>query len=160
MKRLLFIAFVALLSVPTWAQSTQDYIEVERGLLHAERKAVVAKAMVLTDEEAKVFWPLYNEYNEQVYKSKTKKVKVIADYADNFDNMTDARADEIMSNNMAADLELLKLKINYYKKFKKILSPSKVARYFQIEAKIDAMINAELAVQIPLIESINDAVKK
>jgi len=159
MKKLFIIAIVLMLGAPTWAQSTHDYIEIERSVLNSQRKAVVADAMVLTDEEATVFWPLYNEYNDEVYKVKTKRVQIISDYAENFDNLTDVKADELMNSSLKVQDELMRLKKAYYKKFKKILSPSKVVRYFQIENKIDAMINAEIALEIPLVESLNKSQK-
>jgi len=154
MKKLLFIAFIALMSAPGWAQTDKDYIELERSVLQTERKAVVADAMMFTDDEATVFWPLYNEYNEKVYIVKTERVNIILDYAKNFESISDEKADELMLRSLKVQQNLLKLKMTYYKKFKKILSPSKSVRYFQVESKIDAMVSAELALEIPLVETL------
>ena len=154
MKKLLFIAMIAIMSLPTWAQSDHDYIEMERTVLQTERKAVVADAMMFTDEEALVFWPLYNEFQEKLYKIKTDNVAIILDYAENFESLSDEKADELMQRAFKADQSLLKLKMSYFKRFKKIISPSKAVRYFQIENKIDAMIAAELAMEIPLVETL------
>ena len=49
--------------------------------------------------------------------------------------------------------QLLKLKKSYYKKFKKIMPAGKAAMYFQAENKIEAMVNASLAMEIPFIET-------
>jgi len=154
MRKLLFIAMVIMMSAPSWAQSDHDYIEMERSVLQTERKAVVADAMMFTDEEAKVFWPLYNEYTEKVYAVKTRRVDVIMDYAENYESLSDEKADELMQRSFKVQQDLLKLKLNYYKKFKKIISPSKAVRYFQVESKIDAMVAAELALEIPLVETL------
>jgi hypothetical protein len=67
--------------------------------------------------------------------------------------MTDVKADELWTNSMAYETELLKLNKTYYKKFKKILPAGKAALYFQVENKIDALINAQIALEIPLVET-------
>lgn len=154
MKKLLFITLIAIMSAPSWAQTEKDYIELERSVLQTERKAVVADAMMFTDDEATVFWPLYNEYNEKTYIVKTERVNIILDYAKNLESLSDEKADELMKRSLNVQQDLLKLKLSYYKKFKKIISPSKTVRYFQVESKIDAMVSAELALQIPLIETL------
>lgn len=46
----------------------------------------------------------------------------------------------------------LKLRKTYLPKFRKILPAKKVARYYQIENKIQAALYSELAVKIPLVQ--------
>jgi len=154
MKKLLFIALIVIMSAASWAQSDHDYIEMERSVLQTDRKAAVADAMMFTDEEAQVFWPLYNEYNEKVYAVKTDRVHIILDYAKHYETLNDEKADDLMHRSIKVQQDLLKLKITYYKKFKKILAPSKAVRYFQVESKIDALVAAELALEIPLVETL------
>ena len=43
-----------------------DEIELVRSMVQVERQSVVAEAMVLTDQEATAFWPVYNEYRAAV----------------------------------------------------------------------------------------------
>jgi len=152
MKKLLLLLLVAIFAIPTMAQSDHDYIEIERTVLKTERKAAVADAMQFTDEEAKVFWPLYNEYTAKVYEAKTKSLNIILDYADSFETINDQQADDLILRSFKVEQELQKLKMSYYKKFKKILPAGRVARYYQIENKIEALIAAEIAFEIPLIE--------
>jgi hypothetical protein len=152
-KPLLTFAVMALLIAPAMAQSIDDYIEIARDVLNTEKKAAVAEAMQLADSESGPFWDLYNEYQAALYKVHTKRVNVIKDYAANFENLTDEKADDLWTQSLAYQSELLKLEKAWYKKFKKILPSGKAARYFQIENKIDALISAELAAEIPLIET-------
>lgn len=152
-KSLLTLAIMALTLIPVMAQSIDDYIEIARDVLNTEKKAAVAEAMQLADSESGPFWDLYNEYQAALYKVHTKRVNVIKDYAANFENLTDEKADDLWTQSLAYQSELLKLEKAWYKKFKKILPSGKAARYFQIENKIDALISAELAAEIPLIET-------
>lgn len=152
MKKYLLLLLVVVFTAPAWAQSDTDYIEMERTVLKTERKAIVTDAMQFTDEEAKVFWPLYNEYATEVYKIQTENLDIILDYAENYETMSDEKADELMLRTFKVTDELVKLKKVYYKKFKKILASGRVVRFFQLDNKINALIGAEMALEIPLVE--------
>jgi len=151
-KIILVFSSLMLLTAPIFAQSVDDYIELVRGVLKLEKKAVVAEAMMLTSAESGPFWELYNEYELAVNKVQNKRVALIKDYAQNFGTMTDAKADELMKGHLAFQGELLKLKKSYYNKFKKILPTGKAAKFLQIDNKIEALVNAELALEIPVVE--------
>jgi hypothetical protein len=152
-KTTLFAIGLFLIIIPVFAQTSDDYLEVARDVLNAEKKAIVAEAMILADLESGTFWEMYNEYNAELYKVHTKRVNIIKDFAANYESMSDAKADELWTNSMAYQAELLKLNKAYYKKFKKIVPAGKAALYFQLENKIASLINAELALEIPLVET-------
>ena len=152
-KTILFIAGLLLTINPTFGQSIDDYLEVVRDVLNAEKKVIVAEAMQLSEAEGMPFWEMYNEYNAELYKVHTKRVNIIKEFAANYASMTDAKADELWNNTLAYQGELLKLNKTYYKKFKKVLPAGKAALYFQVENKIGALVNAQLAAEIPLVET-------
>ena len=151
-KTLIPLVLFAITSSTINAQSVDDYIEVAREVLKTEKKAAIAEAMQLTDAESTVFWPLYNEYNAKVNKIHDHRVGLIKSYANQYEKMTDAKADAIWLEAMKINTDLAKLEKTYYKKFKKIIPVIKAARYFQAENKIETLINAQLALEIPLIE--------
>jgi len=153
MKKILFAVGTAFLSLTALAQSSNDYIEMTREVIKAEKKAAIAEVMNLTDAESQPFWDLYNEYQGKQYPVHNKRIAIIKDFADNYENLTDEKADELWTNYMKFQQELLKVKISYYKKFKKILPAGKAALFMQTENKIEALINASLAAEIPLIET-------
>ena len=152
-KSTVIILLLTIGITPTFAQSMDDYLEVARGVLQTEKKAAVAEVMVLSETETAPFWELYNEYNAEQYKIYSKRVEIIKDFAENYEEMTDEKADELWMKSMQFNSELLSLNKSYYKKFKKIIPAGKAAMYFQLENKIAALINAELAIEIPLLET-------
>ena len=152
MKILPIIGF-ALFSFTLNAQTIDDYIEIAREVLNTEKKAAVSEAMQLNDAVSAPFWELYNEYNFEVNKVQNERIALIKDFANNYENLSDEKADELWTGVLSYQQQLLQLKKAYYKKFKKIISPGNAARYFQIENKIEALINANLANEIPLIET-------
>ena len=147
---LLFIGMIMMMS-PAFSQSFDDYMEVVRDILNTEKKAVVAETMTLSEADTGPFWALYNEYNAELYKVHTERVNIIKDFADSYESMTDEKADALVNRSLAYKTQVLKLNKTYYKKFKKILPATKAALYFQIESKIDDLVNAELATEIPLV---------
>lgn len=154
MRKLLFAILMLLLVAPVMSQTIEDMIEVERSVLKAEKKAIVAENMNFTEEEATVFWPLYQEYTNEEYTLMTEAVKIIKDYADHYDSLGDLKADELMTRHLKLKQDEVKLQLKYFKKFKKVLPASKVTRFFQIENKINALIDAQLAIDIPLVETL------
>ena len=150
-KLVLSLAFMIFAGV-AMSQTSHDYVEVERAALKTEKKAIVAEAMQLTDEESKVFWPLYNEYNEKKYVINTKVYNLILKFANDYETLSDEAAIELWKENMKVKNEKARLESTYFKKFQKILSGKKVLRYFQTESKLAAIVNYQLASEIPLAE--------
>ena len=152
MKHILLLT--ALIIMPFCkAQTDNDYLEVSRDVLKTEKKAAIAEVMELSDAESQPFWNLYNEYQSALYLIENKRIDLIKDYADNYENLSEEKADELWNGAMSYESELLKLKKKYYKKFKKILPAGKAAKYFQAESKIESLINASLSLEIPMIET-------
>ena len=136
------------------AQSENDYLELARDVIKVEKKAAVTEVMQLTDAESQPFWNLYNEYEAKLYPIQNKRIDLIKTYAEGYDMLTNDKADELWSNYMQYQKELLAVKSTYYKKFKKILSPGKAVRFMQTENKIETLINAQLALEIPLVKTV------
>jgi len=146
---ILFLAF----SLSAFSQTDNDYLEIARDVLKMEKKAAIAEVMQLSDSESTPFWELYSEYQGKLYLVQNKRIALIQDFADNFEQLTDEKADALWLGAMKYNQETLKLEKMYYKKFKKILPAGKAARLFQAENKIETMIDAQLALEIPMIET-------
>lgn len=152
-KNILLVIGMILMMSPAFSQSFNDYLEVVRDVLNTEKKAAVAESMELSEAESGPFWALYNEYNSKLYNVHTERVNIIKDFAASYESMTDEKADALVNRSLAYQTKLLKLNKSYYKKFKKILPATKAALYFQVESKIDDLVNAQLALEIPLVEA-------
>jgi len=156
MKKFLLLITIILMGIQVSAQQENDYLEVSREVLKTEKKAIIAELMQLSQEESAVFWPLYNEFQNKMYEVNTRKVNLIMDFAENFENMSSEKATDLINTFQSIEMELLKLDKTYAKKFLKILPAPKALRYLQAENKIENLINAQLALDIPLLESIED----
>ena len=145
------IGGVLLLSNPAFAQiNDRDGIELTRTYIEANRQTIVAAAMELSDEESKVFWPVYKAYRKDVQPINDRFIKILDNYADNYENLADAMAAEMMIEYIDIEEDRLILKKLALEELIGILPMSKVARFFQIENKMDAVIKVDLAAEIPL----------
>jgi hypothetical protein len=137
------------MAVPVFAQSGE--IALTRQVVQTERQALVTAAMELTEQEGAAFWPLYREYRGAMAKVGDRSQALIVDYAAKYATLTDADAQVMLDEMLAIDTEALKVRKDYVKRFGKILPAKRVARFFQIENKMDAVIKADLAETIPLV---------
>ena len=144
---------VLALTVPAFTQSNQaDNMQIVREKLRADKKLLVAQTMQLTDPESQSFWPVYESFQKELTALNDRVLKLIQNYAQNYASMTNEVARTLTDEYMAADAERLKIRQSYLPKFRKVLSEIKVARYYQMETKIQALINYDLATGIPLIQ--------
>ena len=146
-------AMLAMMTVPAMAQDdSSDNMEILRGKVRTDKKQVVAQNMLLTDEEAKAFWPVYDAYQEEKGKLNNQKLKVIEDYAAHFQELSDEMAKDLVDRSIGIQKDAVKLMESYLPKFRKAVGEKRTARLYQIENKIDAVINFGLAANIPLAQ--------
>ena len=134
------------------SQQARDGIEVTRAVIKAERREIVSLNLELTDAESKAFWPVYDEYWVQMKKIGDREVVLITDFAKhyNYESLTNEKAEETLKEFLSIMDDENKLKGKYVKRFMKVLPAKKVLRYYQIENKLETVINVELAATIPL----------
>ena len=127
-------------------------IQMLRQDVGRDRREIVKANMLLTNSEAARFWPLYDQYRTEMHKVGDRRLKVITDYAANRDSMSEDEANRLGREWLDAEKQRVDLKEDYFKKFQKEgLSARTTARFFQIDQKLDAAVDAALAAHIPLI---------
>ncbi len=147
------LALTAVFVTPTYAQDQPaDNMQILMEKLKADKKLLVAENMQLTESEAKAFWPIYESYQKDLEKINQRLGKVINDYAANYQSMSGDVADKLSSEYIAIEVDRTKLMQAYQPKLKKALPAKKVARYLQLENKIRAVLNFQLAANIPLVK--------
>ena len=140
--------------VPGIAQEKPaDNMQIVLDKLHADKKLLVAENMQLTDAEAKAFWPVYSRYQDELFLLRTRTVKMIKDYADAYDQMSNDTAKKLLDEYMTIEALGMKLRQAYLPKFRAVLPEVKVVRYYQIENKIYAALLYELGSKIPLAKA-------
>jgi len=133
-------------------EKPSDNMQIVIEKIHADKKLLVAENMQLTEAEAKSFWPVYKQYQDELFLLRSRTVKLINDYADAYATMTNNTAKKLLDEYMTLESLGPKLRKAYLPKFRKALPEVKVARYYQIENKIQAALFYELAANIPLMK--------
>ena len=129
-----------------------DNMQIVREKVKADKKLFVATNMELTESEAEAFWPVYEDYQDELFLLRARTEKLIQDYARAFENMTEEKAKVLLDEYMTVEALGLEVRRTYLPKFRKILPEKKVARYYQIENKIEKALYHELAIKIPLVQ--------
>ena len=134
---------------PVYAQIDESRLAWE--IIQQERKAIMTEAMRLSEPEAKGFWPLYKEYEAARARLNERTARVTADYVEHHENLSEQKAQAILDEILKIEQEELDLIKAHLEKLRRILPPSKVVRFFQIENSLDAFVNFELVKQVPLV---------
>jgi hypothetical protein len=128
-------------------------IEMLRADIRAQRKQITAQNMILTADEATKFWPIFEQYRQEAIKPNDERWAVIQDYAANYDTMTDAQAHSYINRVTAVDQQLLALRMKYVPVFEKVISAKKTALWYQIDRRIDLLINLQFSTLIPMVDT-------
>ena len=126
-------------------------IEMLRANLRQQRKEIMAQNMTLTPDEATKFWPIFDQYRKEAIKPNDQRWEVIKEYADNYNTMTDAQAQDYIKRANDVDEQLLALRMKYVPIFEKVISAKKTALWYQIDRRIDLLINLQLSASIPMV---------
>jgi hypothetical protein len=151
------VALAALVgfAVPAFPQEKPaNNMEIVHEKLKADKKLIVAKYMELTESEAKRFWPVYEEYQNDLQKINERLLNMLQSYAADYRNqsLTDEKAKKLLDEWIAIDNDDAKRRASYVPKVLKALPAKKAARYLQIENEYRILMKYDLAVTVPLVQ--------
>jgi hypothetical protein len=122
--------------------------------LKADKKLIVSKYMELTDSEAKKFWPVYDEYQQDLQKTNERIRNLLESYAADYKNksMTDEKAKKLLDEWIVIEQDESKRRRAFAPKVLQALPAKKAARYLQIENEYRILLRYDLAATVPLIQ--------
>jgi pyruvate-formate lyase-activating enzyme len=149
MKKLL-IVFALLFALPAFADDLDEYVKLLKTDLKAHARDVISQGMQkFSEEDAKLFWPMYESYMAERDKFIEARVAVIKAYADDFEMMTDSKAQELLNRRFEQLKLRSKLDEKYRPQFATALSPRRLVRFYQIQHELEVMIELRAISQIP-----------
>jgi len=137
---------------PPAGEASKASLDVLLDAIRSNRKALVAVNLSLTDAEAARFWPVYERYQKEIDALGDRQVALIQDYTASYRDLSDEKATKLVADYLAVEADRVAARRAYLPEFAKILPGRKVARFYQIENKVDAVIRYDLAAAIPGIE--------
>ena len=126
------------------------YAELLRTDVRAEKVAILVEVMGFTDADDKAFWPLYREYDAELVKLSDERVALIADYAAQYDALTDAGADKLAARALDLEARRQAVKAKYYQRIKAALSPRTALRFLQVEHQLQLIIDLQISAALPV----------
>ena len=137
----------------TSGQSSVDQdIDLMRKDVRSQKKQIIAANLQLTDSEAVTFWPVYDQYTAELVKINDAKYAAIKDYATNYDTMTDDKALSLTRQILGVDQSVAQLRQKYVPIVSKVISGKKTALFFQLDRRLTALIDLQLASAIPMVQ--------
>ena len=151
MRKTLLLAFMLLVGFQSFGQNAASEEELIKSYFKLTKKAIFEANMGLTEEKAKVFWPIYNKYEVEVGNLNDTRIGFLNKYVENFENITDEQADEFINEVFKYRKKTLALKMKYYKLMKKSLSAKTATRFVEIEQYIQTAVRYEIMESLPFI---------
>jgi hypothetical protein len=132
-------------------KTTKDYMDLLRKDLRKEKSSVVDQAMGLDSAQRVKFYPIYEKYEKELARIWDKRLANIKKYAENYPNVSDAVADELVASAQASRDEREALWKKYYVQVKSALGSKVAARFLQVENALSNLIDLQLNSEIPLM---------
>jgi hypothetical protein len=127
------------------------YTDLLRSDVRQQKAEMVGAVMQLSAADAAKFWPIYNEYDAQLNKLNDLRVANIQEYANNYDQMTDEKADELIHKALAFRKQRSELLATYYERVKKELGGITAARFIQVEDQLLLIIDLQIDSALPVV---------
>ena len=154
---LLALAFATPARAQQWSpeapspQKIAAVIDMIRSDVSAQKKSVINHVMQLSEADATIFWPIYEQYQMESSKIGNETAALIKEYVEGFETMTDSRAESLMTRTFDLRKRGLALRFNYYETVSKALSPIKAAKFMQIDNQLVTMLELQLTSNLPFI---------
>jgi hypothetical protein len=131
-----------------------DNMDILREKIAADKKLLIAGNLVLTESQAAAFWPIYDEYQKDLAALNQRLGALIKNYADAYNSgtVTETKADELIAEYLAIEQAQVELKQEYAERLDGVIPAIERARYLQMENKIRALIDYDMAANIPLVD--------
>ena len=149
------VALGLTLALPALSQTqpTSTDMQILADKVKADKKALVAANMQLTEAEAKSFWLIYDAYQKELDRINVRLERTLNEYADAYSKGPLHRtAKKLLDEMLAIQNAESKLQQTFVPKLERVLPEVKVARYIQLENKVRAVLRYSLASKIPLVE--------
>jgi hypothetical protein len=134
-------------------QELDQDVKLLREDIRAKKKALIAANLTLTPDQATKFWPVYDQYTADLVKINNEKYAVLKEYATSWGSVTDDQALSLVNRALAVDRQVSELRIKYLPIFNQVVPGKVTASFFQLDRRIQAMIDMQLAAQVPLVQA-------
>jgi len=149
MKKIVSFISLLLITVTSTAFSADDLSADVQDALQ-QKKLFVLEGLHLTNDQEVAFLPIYNAFQKDKMALNGQMIGVIQEFAENYNALTNEKAGELLDNWFVSEQAMLDLKKSYLPKFEKVITRKETMRYYQIENKLEVLVDYELIKAVPL----------
>ena len=132
-------------------KNIKEYVELLRSDVRQQKAQIMGAVMQLDVDDAAKFWPIYSEYDAQLTKLNNLRLVNIQEYARNYNQMSDAKADELIQNAFEFRKQRSELVAKYYGLVKASLGAVQAARFLQVEDQLLLIIDLQIESALPIV---------
>ena len=132
-------------------KNLREYVELLRADVRQQKAEIMGSVMELNIDESAKFWPIYSDYDAELTKLNNQRLANIKDYAANYDQMTDTKADELVDNAKEYRKQRAELLAKCYGQVKAALGSIQAARFLQVEDQLLEIIDLQIAAALPVV---------
>jgi hypothetical protein len=134
-------------------QNVNTYIDLMRKDVRSQKFAIMDTVMQLDLDQAAKFWPIYRDYDAELKKLNDLRVANIKEYAQSYNNLSDAKANELIQNAISYQKQRMDLLAKYYERVKESLGAVTAARFAQVEHQLLLIIDLQIDSSLPIAGS-------
>jgi len=128
------------------------YIDLLRKDIRQQKAEIMGSVMALSAEEASKFWPIYTEYDAELTKLNDQRTNNIKEYASNYYQLTDEKADELVQKALAYQKQRAELLAKTYDRLKQAVGGVTAARFLQVEQQLLLLIDLKIISALPVAQ--------
>ena len=153
MKKLLFLSLLVFTSLSFAQIESFDstYIEGLKKDVGGTFKDIVKDNLKLTEDEAKVFWPLFDEYLAARSPIFEERVSITEEFMMNYYAMDDATAKDLINKAIQSQQDLMDVRKEYLNKMFEVLPAPLVGKFFQLDNRVSAVVDLVRMSATPLV---------
>jgi hypothetical protein len=125
------------------------YETLLRSDVKGKREAIVKEILQLSESDGEKFWPVYREYDSERAKLDVAEAQLMNQYVKDYQTMSDAEADQLMSKSFDLEAQRAELKKKYFETMKKDVSASTAARFFEVDSQLQHISDLQTAAKLP-----------
>ena len=149
-----FVVFAFVLNTISYAQNKGiDSLRFADRQWSLEKRAMVLHYMELSEAEKSSFWPLFERYQAATQYLEMEYVYLLTRFAKGYHTLPQKDYDELASQLLKNDMLQARIRRQYFRKFKKALSPMQASTFMHLDNTFRTMVRLEVQKDLPVMDA-------
>ena len=148
MRKMLLVIGMVVVALPAFADGRQE-IDLTVEIIEAEGRVLTQLMVLPAPHQEKEFWKVYESYRKKVDALDRRTAAVINEFAGTYGSLVHDQSKRLAREAAEIDKDRVAARKKCVRNLHRILTPKQVARFLQLESKIDAVVRLEMALLIP-----------